>query len=232
MVGDLRWLVAAAFFFWVVFPFISALERASGPRIATLGLAAHKAWVLAELRRTGEARAALAAVAIPPKVLGEYEAEWHLSRFAIAFAERGWSKLRRASTTPPGSQCEQRRNATSLSAAAGSRSRAENHWSRSSTSSRRPTALTGTRAAPRLPRLGTGVRGARSDGRREGRAAAVPSPKTLGHRPRPRRAHASTRADPDASAPAGRTRSAARGARADRRVRIALHRPRPTPSAR
>jgi len=88
-----EWLVAAAFFFfWVVFPFIRLWNVLPDLEIATLGLAAHKAWVLAELRRTGEARAALAAVAIPPKVLGEYEAEWHLSRFAIAFAERGWSE--------------------------------------------------------------------------------------------------------------------------------------------
>lgn len=63
---------------------------------ATLGLAAHRAWVLAELGRVAEGRAALAAVTEPTRKLGRYEAEWHFSRFALSFAERDFEGAEQA----------------------------------------------------------------------------------------------------------------------------------------
>lgn len=59
------------------------------------GLAAHRGWVLAELGRVDEAMTQ-AAVDAGGQVLGNFEAEWHLSRFAIGFARRDWAVAGRA----------------------------------------------------------------------------------------------------------------------------------------
>lgn len=52
------------------------------------GVAAHRAWVLAELGRIDEARATLERSAAQRTELGDFEAEWHFSAFVVALAAR------------------------------------------------------------------------------------------------------------------------------------------------
>ena len=54
------------------------------------GLASHRAWVLSELGRPAEAREQLERTKRQRGLLGPFEAEWHFSAFAVAFAERNW----------------------------------------------------------------------------------------------------------------------------------------------
>ncbi|MFZ5439182.1 MAG: tetratricopeptide repeat protein [Myxococcota bacterium] len=59
------------------------------------GLAAHRAWVLAELGRFAEARAELTAMEGKQRLLGPFEAEWYFSSFAVALAAKDWALAER-----------------------------------------------------------------------------------------------------------------------------------------
>jgi tetratricopeptide (TPR) repeat protein len=63
---------------------------AGAPAFVEGGLAAGRAWILAELGRVDEARAELSAHAAAAHALQHFEAEWHLSRFAVEFAARAY----------------------------------------------------------------------------------------------------------------------------------------------
>jgi tetratricopeptide (TPR) repeat protein len=62
----------------------------SGFQMLIAGLAAHRAWVLAELGRIDDARKEVAQWGPWSPALGPYESEWHLSRFAVEFAAHAW----------------------------------------------------------------------------------------------------------------------------------------------
>ncbi|MFT3711189.1 MAG: tetratricopeptide repeat protein [Archangium sp.] len=62
----------------------------SGYSLLIAGLAAHRAWVLAELGRVDEARRELTAWAPWAGALAVYEAEWHLSSFAVELAAKNF----------------------------------------------------------------------------------------------------------------------------------------------
>lgn len=65
-------------------------EAASHFGLLVAGVAAHRAWVLAELGRVEEARREHAVHVGASSALGPYLAEWHLSRFAVEFAAGAW----------------------------------------------------------------------------------------------------------------------------------------------